>query len=246
MLVGFLAIRFGTPCVSKSKKCHPDYYDKQLKTYNYACRKPPLNCPYCHLPDTIILPIFDYQISSIMNDQSQTSATGTLPQPLTVLLQSTVAYLKQAITPVISENVNRLSNLSGWTIGQQLEHLRLSVTGAMPILYGPVKATERSPDQFVKAIKDLFLDFEAKYPSAPVLIPQEKDYDNSTLTTELLDAYEQLEKFIQATDLTDTCVATEFTGIGYLTRLEWVAVAIYHTQRHVKQVKDILKDLKEK
>jgi hypothetical protein len=182
---------------------------------------------------------------NIMEDKAITSTGDSLPQPLGVLLQSTVNSLEAVIATIEAKKFNSLSGASGWTAAQQLEHLRLSVTGAIPIINGLVKKTERAPDQFVKSIKDLFLDFEAKYPSAKVLVPENKEYDKDTLTTQALEAYQQLSEAIQTLDLTDTCLATEFTGIGYLTRLEWVTVAIYHTQRHVVQLKSIVSELKD-
>jgi hypothetical protein len=104
---------------------------------------------------------------------------------------------------------------------------------------GPVKVTERSPDKYVEAIKDLFLDFDAKYPSAPSLIPASTHYDKECLQHSLTPIFETLKEAIQIKELTDTCIAPEFPHMGSLTRLEWIAVAIYHTKRHTHQINDI-------
>jgi hypothetical protein len=175
-----------------------------------------------------------------MKDQSQTS---TLPQPLAVLFESTVNEFMQTIKPIEQDEINLIPFEGSWTAGQVIEHIRLSVLSAIAVINAPVKTTERSPDQFAQAIKDLFLDFDAKYPTAPTLVPADKHYDKEVLTAELNAVFKELQENIQTKDLTDTCIATEFTGIGYLTRLEWVTVAVYHTQRHAHQLNGIKKYL---
>lgn len=172
-----------------------------------------------------------------MKDQSQTSA---LPQPLAVQFESTANEFMQVITSIKQDEINRIPFEGSWTAGQVIEHIRLSVLGTISIINAAVKTTERSPDKFAKAIKDLFLDFDAKYPTALMLAPADKHYDKNVLMTELASVFKELQENIQTKDLTDTCIASEFTGIGYLTRLEWITVAIYHTQRHVHQLKEII------
>lgn len=176
-----------------------------------------------------------------MEDSSINSTAGTLPQPLMVLLNATADELMRAIAATEPQDINRLPCEGLWTAGQNIEHVRLSVSGTIALLNGPVKDTNRSPDQFVKAIKALFLDFDAKYPSAPVLIPADKQYDKENLIAELGAAFEALKDLVQTKEMTDTCLAAEFTGMGYLTRLEWATVAIYHTQRHIHQLAKIKK-----
>jgi hypothetical protein len=173
-----------------------------------------------------------------MKDQSQTS---TLPQPLAVLFESTANEFMQTIKSVTQDEINLIPFEGSWSAGQVIEHVRLSVLSTIAVINAPVKITERSPDKFAQAIKDLFLDFDAKYPTAPMLVPADKHYDKEFLTAELTAVFKELQENIQTKDLTDTCAAAEFTGIGYLTRLEWLTVAIYHTQRHAHQLNGIKK-----
>lgn len=174
-----------------------------------------------------------------MDTQTITTTENNLPKPLTILLESTVDELMQVIASVKAEDFNRAPRAGAWTPAQQLEHLRLSVQGAVATLNGPAKDTTRSPDQFVDVIKGIFLDFDAKYPAATSLIPDDKDYDKTLLTNELVSTFNTLKEIVRNQDLTGTCLEPEFPGIGLLTRLEWAAVANYHTYRHVQQLKAI-------
>ncbi|WP_184547504.1 DinB family protein [Mucilaginibacter sp. FT3.2] len=166
---------------------------------------------------------------------------GGLPQPLIILLDATVNELMQGIASSNPEDINRTPCEGSWTAGQNIEHVRLSVLGTIALLTGPVKDTNRSPDQYAKAIKELFLDFNAKYPSAPTLIPANKQYDKNELIAALNSLFQSLQYQIQTLEMTDTCLAAEFPGMGYLTRLEWATVAVYHTQRHIHQLAKIKK-----
>jgi hypothetical protein len=171
-----------------------------------------------------------------MEKQTINAPGNNLPKPLAISLDSTINELMQVIASFKPADFNRLPQQGSWTPAQHLEHLRLSLQGAVSTLNGPVKVTLRSPDQYADVIKGIFLDFDAKYPAAPTLIPDDKDYDKAPLADELSLVSDKLKQIVQNQDLTGTCLAPEFTGIGLLTRLEWATVAIYHTYRHVHKL----------
>ncbi|MDN3583600.1 DinB family protein [Mucilaginibacter flavus] len=168
---------------------------------------------------------------------------NTLPQPLLIELQSTAAHLVEVLAGINELNFNNTPFEGKWSAAENTEHLRLSLSGSIQILKGPATATNRAPDQNVNAIRNLFLDFNAKYPSAPSLIPEPKRYDKAILIPEVATAFDQLIQISAQLDLTDTCTSFDFTGIGQLTRLEWVCVALYHAQRHIHQLELIAKEL---
>ncbi|QEC76529.1 DinB family protein [Mucilaginibacter ginsenosidivorax] len=175
-------------------------------------------------------------------DKQTIKAPGNLPEPLTISLESTMNELMQVIASIKPTDFNRVPQPGSWTPAQHLEHLRLSLQGAVSTLNGPAKVTLRSPDQYVDIIKGIFLDFDAQYPAAPTLIPDNKDYDKAPLADDLSAVSEQLKEIVQNQDLTGTCLIPEFTGIGLLTRLEWAAVAVYHAYRHVHKLNAIVRD----
>jgi hypothetical protein len=48
---------------------------------------------------------------------------------------------------------------------------------------------------------------------------------------------------VQTLDLTSTCLGFELPGFGKFTRLEWGNFILYHTQRHMHQMKNILRKI---
>jgi hypothetical protein len=171
---------------------------------------------------------------------------NNLPQPLLIELQCTAKLLAEAIAGISEDDFNSTPFEGKWSAGENAEHVRLSIGGVPSLLKGPTATTNRAPDEHVNAIKTLFLDFSAKYPSAPSLVPAAKQYDKQALIKALTVAFDEVAEVLSQLDVTDTCTAAEFNGIGKLTRLEWISVAIYHTQRHTHQLELIGEKLRKK
>ncbi len=53
------------------------------------------------------------------------------------------------------------------------------------------------------------------------------------------DTKAKITEAIKTLDLSATCTVFELPGFGEFTRSEWIWFAIYHTQRHTHQLKNI-------
>jgi hypothetical protein len=168
-----------------------------------------------------------------------TLQTGVLQQVAADVEATLAAFIKTTLA-IDPDNFNRVPVEGSWTTAQVAEHIRLSITGTIAIFNAPVTATYRDPGQYINAVKDIFLDFDARYPSAAAIVPADKSYSKEALKNELIAIFEELQQNIQTKDLTETCLAAEIPGIGHLTRLEWAYLAVYHAQRHDHQVKNIV------
>ena len=164
---------------------------------------------------------------------------SALIQPLPVLIGATAQDMLNTFTHTTADDLNRIPFEGSWTAGQLAEHVILSLTLGIGLINGHTQATDRLPDKYVQAVKDLFLNFDLKFKSAPNITPANKFYDKDTLSSELKNRFNDLISLAQTKDLTDTCLAAEFKGIGYLTGLEWAYQGVYHTQRHIQQLKNI-------
>jgi hypothetical protein len=92
----------------------------------------------------------------------------------------------------------------------------------------------------VEKIKTVFSDFTRKLKSPDFLVPQKKDYNKDNLLSILRKLKASLEDIIETANLDETCTLFEIPGgLGHLTRQEALAFVIYHTQRHVHQLKNI-------
>lgn len=122
----------------------------------------------------------------------------------------------------------------GWTVGEIANHI---VKGTQDD-FGATKKTERPYDQNAAAIRDLFLDFKMKFPSAPFLQPDSKQYSTEEIFSSLDNSKEGISRMIEQEDLTETCVDIQLPVWGYLTKYEWLVLIENHIIRHTKQVKD--------
>jgi hypothetical protein len=162
--------------------------------------------------------------------------------------------LEKNITGTFSELNNILSAFSeaqldevpfegSWTPGEVAEHIIKSLSGIKLFLEGPVKEPGRAPDEKVKALEDLFLNFDIKMKSPDFILPQAKQHSKEE-QLRVLTALEQEMLDAAKLDLSLLCEAGEFPTFGYLTRLEWIHFFLAHTQRHTQQLKNIFLTLK--
>jgi hypothetical protein len=131
-------------------------------------------------------------------------------------------------------DINKKRADGGWTVGEIGNHI-IKSTGSD---YGRTKKTGRPYDRHAVAIRDLFLDFTAKFPTALVLQPDEKNYSVMELLTALDHNKEKLFEMIDKDDLTEICIDIELPVWGNLTKYEWLVLIENHTIRHTRQVTD--------
>src|SRR2546421_1786993 len=143
------------------------------------------------------------------------------------------------------EQINKPPFQGSWTAAQVAEHLNLSDTRMLLMLNGKVNPTKRQPDQKIEQIKADFLDFSVKFDSSELVVPPDITYEKEKLMTSFLNNRTRIKKAIQTSDLSETCSAFSFPVYGELTRLELVHFIIYHTDRHIHQLKNIAKALHE-
>jgi hypothetical protein len=148
---------------------------------------------------------------------------------------STAAFL-ELLHSFDQEQINTVPWEGGWTAAQVGEHVFKSDNFLLQSLTGPVKPTERKPDEQVAGIRATFLDFETKLPSPDVIIPTHGTHDKEALLPALKATREQMAQVIKTTDLTATCFNPIF---GEPTRLEVINFVNVHTQRHTHQLKKI-------
>jgi hypothetical protein len=103
----------------------------------------------------------------------------------------------------------------------------------------------RPPDQKVEEVRNLFLDFNIKMKSPEFIIPSNAPIDKERLLSSLGDRIEQINEVIQKKDLTEICEGFAIPEYGEFTRLEWLYFVLFHTQRHIHQLKDIVQKVKD-
>lgn len=161
-------------------------------------------------------------------------------------LEETLSEFIQQVASFSTEDFNKIPFTDSWTPGQVAEHIHLSIDGMEKTLTGPVKETERKPDEMVANLKEIFLNFSVKMKSPDFVVPKTKDYNKEAMLSSLEKVKSELIKVSEQEDLTKTCLGFEFPKMGYLTRIEIISFVLFHTQRHTHQLQKIYTVLKEK
>jgi hypothetical protein len=128
-----------------------------------------------------------------------------------------------------------------WTAGQLIRHVIKSALGFIEIIDGPVVSTLREADEKVKIIKQDFLDFSNKTKSPDNVVPEIKAYNIKICLESLEYCKIKLKDVLDYYDFSKICVSLELSVYGTLTRMEAVYFVIYHTQRHIHQLKNIIR-----
>lgn len=151
----------------------------------------------------------------------------------------TFEELINIISSIKAQQFNQVPFEGSWSAGQLAQHVILSAGGFVWLLNGPVKDTERDPEENIQNLRAMFLDFSSKMQSPAEIVPEEKQYDQEKLITKLKDIQHSFLETIKKVDVTKTCTAFEIPKSGYMTAAEAIVFTIVHTQRHVHQLKNI-------
>lgn len=130
-----------------------------------------------------------------------------------------------------------------WTIAQVATHVTKSNNAIIQGLQMDGKLCNRNPEDGVPNIKKMFLDFEAKYNSPDFIIPEKKAYKKEAVVDQLVTSIDKLKQLRSDTNLTEIISLPIF---GEVTKLEILYFVLYHTQRHVHQLKNILRIINNK
>jgi hypothetical protein len=133
-----------------------------------------------------------------------------------------------------------------WTAAQVLQHLIKSAEGFDKLMNGPAKLTKRAPDQNVETIRRTFSDYSKKMQAMSFLQPANVIYDKDRLMSEIRSVYQRLVHILETQDLQATCTSFSFPVLGELTRLEIGWFVVYHTDKHIYQLKNIAKHFNDK
>jgi hypothetical protein len=158
--------------------------------------------------------------------------------------------LIQIISSFEDEEINTVPSFlparqvkGSWTAGQLARHLIISGSNFVELLNGPAIETHRKPDELVEGIRTRFLDFTIKMSSPDFVVPENINFKKVYLLNSLEKIKKEIKKAIVNLDLSKTCTAFEIPVLGFLTRLEAIYFVIYHSQRHIHQLKNLYKNL---
>jgi hypothetical protein len=95
----------------------------------------------------------------------------------------------------------------------------------------------------VDQLKKIFLDFSKKLTQPDFIVPEDRIYEKESAVEELNTSFSRFKESTVGANLDDLI---EGLPIGPVTKLEIIHFVLYHTQRHLYQMKRICEALRNK
>lgn len=140
------------------------------------------------------------------------------------------------------ETLNTVPFVNSWTAAQVLIHITKSNRAIAQGLQMHGLPAERDPEQNTDHLKKIFLDFKAKYNAPDFIIPEDGYHSKEQIINALELSIRNLQTGRNETDLSEIIDLPIF---GEITKLELLHFVLYHTQRHIHQLKNILGTIKD-
>ena len=151
-------------------------------------------------------------------------------------INETYERLTNLIISFSQEEINTVPFKDSWTAAQVILHITKSNMSITQALGMKAKIAHRSPDVRVQELKDIFLDFTTKLKSPDFILPEKDVYVKETIFTNLERSIKQLKEESEKVNLSE---AIHHSAFGDITKLELLHFVVYHTQRHIYQLKNI-------
>ena len=154
-----------------------------------------------------------------------------------------IGELTDLMSAVDEDKVNTIPYEGSWTAPQLLRHVTKSINGMTRALQMDAKPATRNPSERTDELKKIFLDFSKKLTQPEFIVPEERVYEKQSAIEGLNKSFGRFKESAAVANVNDL---VEGLPLGPITKLEIIHFVLYHTQRHVHQMKKICEALKNK
>lgn len=158
-------------------------------------------------------------------------------QKLFVSLDEAWSEFFHLVASVNEKDINKIPFKDSWTVAQLATHIKKSNKAIAQGLQMNGIPNHRNPEERIDELKTTFLDFSIKFNSPDFIVPEKKEYKKDEVVFQLNNSIEQLKQLRTCTNLSEIINLPVF---GEITKLEILYFVLYHTQRHLHQLKKIL------
>lgn len=158
-------------------------------------------------------------------------------------LEQTTSELLQLISSADADTINTIPFKNSWTAAQLASHVLKSNKAITQSLQMKGKNAERDPGERTEELKKMFLNFSTKFQSPEFILPTRDIYQKDTLIADLKKSIVQLREEGNTVNLSEIINLPAF---GEITKYELLHFVLYHTQRHIHQLKNILQTVNKK
>ncbi len=158
-------------------------------------------------------------------------------------LDATWQEMLNLVSSTNGSKINAIPFEGSWTAAQLATHVTKSNKAIAQGLNMEGKTAGRNPEEGAPHLKKMFLNFDTKFQSPEFIVPENKLYNKEMVAASLKKSIEQLKDERIKVNLGEIINLPVF---GEITKLELMHFVLYHTQRHIHQLKGILRILQEK
>lgn len=147
------------------------------------------------------------------------------------------AELLLLMQPLSQQQINAIPFENSWTAAQLATHVTKSNNAIVQAMDMEGKVPGRKPAERVEELKKIFLDFSLSLKSPAFIVPPPGAYEKEKVLMALELSNQQLAAKRRVVNLSEVI---EFSAFGKITRLELFYFVLFHTQRHIHQLKKIV------
>lgn len=155
---------------------------------------------------------------------------------LLAAIDKTAAEIEMLASPLSEAQMNTVPYPDSWTAAQLLRHLIKSENLMTGALRRPGRPADREIAQRAPELMAIFLDDSKRLSSPGIIIPEPGHYAKGTILAEW---HEALARFDEAAAPAAEAELVENLPLGPITKMEIIHFVLYHTQRHLLQMKKI-------
>jgi hypothetical protein len=151
-------------------------------------------------------------------------------------IEMTVSQIVNMISLLNNNRLNEIPYEHSWTAGQLCNHIIKSTVGVVQTMKTDGKITNRNSREKITELKNIFLDVSNKFQSPDEIVPDNGPYEKHKIIDDLTKCLKDLNFYSTNTDLSE-----EVDGgpLGSITKYELLHFVLYHSQRHLRQMKRI-------
>jgi hypothetical protein len=144
-----------------------------------------------------------------------------------------IAILKE----LTNEQINQSPINGGWSAGQLISHTTKANQSSFLTIPGVV--SNRNIGEKIPELEKTFLDFNTKMKSPNFILPDDKTFTKEECINKIKECFHSLESALNQSKLDEILI----TPLGALTKWEMANFVIYHSKRHLYQLKNIYIDI---
>ena len=164
-----------------------------------------------------------------------TTETAT-QQELIREIDYTISQFVDMISMLDSKQINEIPYENSWTAGQLCNHILKSTQGIIQAMKADAKPTEKNSTDKIAELKSIFLDFSNKFQSPKEIVPDNGPFEKQNTIEDLTRCFQELDFYSRNTELN---AALDGGPLGEITKYELLHFVLYHSQRHLRQMKRI-------